>query len=53
MAELATLARPYAEALFKAVGAADALAVAEQVAELDPAYHRDVFVRDPDIARCR
>ena len=34
MAELATIARPYAEALFKAVGAADALAVAEQVAEL-------------------
>ncbi len=25
----------------------------KQVAELDPAYHRDVFVRDPDIARCR
>lgn len=24
-----------------------------QVAALDPAYHRDVFVRDPDIARCR
>jgi len=34
MAELATIARPYAEALFKAVGAADAVAVAEQVAEL-------------------
>ena len=34
MAELATIARPYAEALFKAVGAADALAVAQQVAEL-------------------
>jgi F0F1-type ATP synthase delta subunit len=25
MAELATIARPYAEALFKAIGAADAL----------------------------
>jgi F-type H+-transporting ATPase subunit delta len=34
MAELATIARPYAEALFKAVGSADASAVAEQVSEL-------------------
>ena len=34
MAELATIARPYAEALFKAVGADDAAAVAEQVSEL-------------------
>jgi F-type H+-transporting ATPase subunit delta len=31
MAELATIARPYAEALFKAIGAADAQAVSEQV----------------------
>jgi len=34
MAELATIARPYAEALFKAVGANDAAAVSEQVSEL-------------------
>src|SRR5688572_15384650 len=34
MAELATIARPYADALFKAVGSADANAVAEQVSEL-------------------
>ena len=34
MAELATIARPYAEALFKAVGANDAVAVAVQVAAL-------------------
>ena len=34
MAELATIARPYAEALFKAVSAADAAAVADQVNEL-------------------
>jgi F-type H+-transporting ATPase subunit delta len=34
MAELATIARPYAEALFKAVGASDAAAVAGQVAAL-------------------
>ncbi len=31
MAELATIARPYAEALFKAIGSNDAAAVAEQV----------------------
>jgi F-type H+-transporting ATPase subunit delta len=31
MAELATIARPYAEALFKAIGPADAQAVSEQV----------------------
>jgi F-type H+-transporting ATPase subunit delta len=31
MAELATIARPYAEALFKAIGVADAQAVSEQV----------------------
>jgi F-type H+-transporting ATPase subunit delta len=31
MAELATIARPYAEALFKAVGANDAATVSEQV----------------------
>lgn len=31
MAELATIARPYAEALFKAVGGSDAAAVSEQV----------------------
>ncbi len=34
MAELATIARPYAEALFKAVGAGDAAAVAQQVSAL-------------------
>ena len=34
MAELATLARPYAEALFKATGPQHAAAVAEQVTEL-------------------
>ncbi len=34
MAELATIARPYAEALFKAVGADDAVGVAAQVAAL-------------------
>jgi F-type H+-transporting ATPase subunit delta len=34
MAELATIARPYAEALFKAVSATDAAAVADQVNEL-------------------
>jgi len=34
MAELATIARPYAEALFKAVGANDAVAVSEQIGEL-------------------
>jgi F-type H+-transporting ATPase subunit delta len=34
MAELATIARPYADALFKAVSAADAPGVAAQVAEL-------------------
>ena len=31
MAEIATIARPYAEALFKAIGVADAQAVSEQV----------------------
>lgn len=34
MAELATIARPYAEALFKAIGAADAQAVSQQVSAL-------------------
>jgi F-type H+-transporting ATPase subunit delta len=34
MAELATIARPYAEALFKAIPPADATAVAEQVTAL-------------------
>ena len=34
MAELATIARPYAEALFKAISPQDAAAVAEQVNEL-------------------
>jgi F-type H+-transporting ATPase subunit delta len=34
MAELATIARPYAEALFKAVSAADAPSVAGQISEL-------------------
>jgi F-type H+-transporting ATPase subunit delta len=34
MAELATIARPYAEALFKAIGAHDAQAVSEQVSAL-------------------
>ena len=34
MAELATIARPYAEALFKAIGADDAATVSEQVGAL-------------------
>jgi F-type H+-transporting ATPase subunit delta len=34
MAELATIARPYAEALFKAVGVNDAASVSEQISEL-------------------
>ena len=34
MAELATIARPYAEALFKAIAPADAAAVAQQVAAI-------------------
>ena len=34
MAEIATIARPYAEALFKAISPQDAAGVAEQVNEL-------------------
>jgi F-type H+-transporting ATPase subunit delta len=34
MAELATIARPYAEALFKAIGTSDAPAVSEQISAL-------------------
>jgi len=52
MAELATIARPYAEALFKAIGPQDAAAVAEQVTELaaiaaDPALRR--FADSPKV----
>ena len=44
MAELATIARPYAEALFKAIAPQDAAAVAEQVSEL-AAIAGDVSLR--------
>jgi len=52
MAELATIARPYAEALFKAIGPQDVAAVAEQVTELaaiaaDPALRR--FADSPKV----
>lgn len=43
MAELATIARPYAEALFKAIGPADAPAVAQQIAALG------VLAADPQL----
>jgi F-type H+-transporting ATPase subunit delta len=52
VAELATIARPYAEALFKAVGANDATAVAEQVAALGAvAGHEQVrqFADNPKV----
>ena len=52
MAELATIARPYAEALFKAVGGSDAAAVAEQVASLaSVAGHEQVrqFADNPKV----
>ena len=42
-----------ARAAAKAGTCATVAARSRQVAALDPAYHRDVFVRDPDIARCR
>lgn len=44
MAEVATIARPYAEALFKAVGGSDARALAEQV-EAIGAVAADVQLR--------
>ncbi len=52
MAELATIARPYAEALFKAVGAGDAAAVAQQVSALGAvAAHEQVrqFADNPKV----
>ena len=52
MAALATIARPYAEALFKAVSAADAAAVADQVGSLaQVAGHEQVrqFADSPKI----
>lgn len=53
MAELATIARPYAEALFKAIPPADAAAVAEQVAAIaEVAGHEQVrqFADNPKVA---
>lgn len=53
MAELATIARPYAEALFKAVGPNDAVAVSEQVNALaQVAGHEQVrqFADNPKVA---
>lgn len=53
MAELATIARPYAEALFKAVGENDAAAVSEQVDVLaQVAAHEQVrqFADNPKAA---
>jgi F-type H+-transporting ATPase subunit delta len=52
MAELATIARPYAEALFKAATGADARSVAEQIAALagvaaDPALRQ--FADSPKV----
>ena len=50
MAELATLARPYAEALFKAVPSGDALSAATQLAELAQVAddeHLKVFADSP------
>jgi F-type H+-transporting ATPase subunit delta len=52
MAELATIARPYAEALFKAVGGSDAAAVSEQVNALaQVAGHEQVrqFADNPKV----
>ncbi len=42
-----------ARAAAKAGDCATVAARSRQVGALDAAYHRDVFVRDPDIARCR
>ncbi|HVV88359.1 MAG TPA: hypothetical protein VHE35_35195 [Kofleriaceae bacterium] len=42
-----------ARAAAKAGDCAKVTALSRQVASLDDAYHRDVFVRDPDIAKCR
>ncbi|MBX3665665.1 MAG: F0F1 ATP synthase subunit delta [Burkholderiales bacterium] len=53
MAELATIARPYAEALFKAIAPADAVAVAEQVTSIaEVAGHEQVrqFADNPKVA---
>jgi F-type H+-transporting ATPase subunit delta len=53
MAELATIARPYADALFKAVGANDAAAVSEQVGALaQVAGHEQVrqFADNPKVS---
>lgn len=53
MAELATIARPYAEALFKAIAPADAAAVAAQVAAVaEVAGHEQVrqFADNPKVA---
>jgi F-type H+-transporting ATPase subunit delta len=53
MAELATIARPYAEALFKAVGASDAAAVSDQVSALaQVAGHEQVrqFADNPKVS---
>jgi F-type H+-transporting ATPase subunit delta len=52
MAELATIARPYAEALYKAVSPADAAAVADQVAAIaEVAGHARLreFADDPKV----
>jgi F-type H+-transporting ATPase subunit delta len=52
VAELATIARPYADALFKAVASNDAVAVSEQVAGLAAvAGHEQVrqFADDPKV----
>lgn len=53
MAELATIARPYAEALFKAVAASNAAAVSEQVSALaQVAGHEQVrqFADNPKVS---
>jgi F-type H+-transporting ATPase subunit delta len=53
MAELATIARPYAEALFKAVASGDAAAVSEQVGALAAvAGHEQVrqFADNPKVS---
>lgn len=45
MAELATIARPYAEALFRAVGPAESVAVAEQLDQLAQIARNDEVQR--------
>jgi hypothetical protein len=42
-----------ARAAAKRGDCATVAAASKQVATLDPGHHRDVFVRDPDVARCR